>query len=89
MLRSAISIFVLTGAGFISPSYALTECEFIQRTINKLGARMAILRATIASTEDKLKQDSASAELSQYTADYRQAKKQFDKADCRDHWNTD
>ena len=76
-------IFVLLTSGSLLPSKALTECEFIERTINKLGARMAILRAKIASTKDQAKQDSASAQLSQYTIDYRQAKKQLEKANCQ------
>ena len=81
--------FALLTTGTIMPSHALTECEFIQRTINKLGSRMAILRLKIASTEDKTKQDLASAQLSQYTVDYRQAKRQQEKAHCQDSWMPD
>ena len=79
-------MFALLTTGSLLPSKALTECEFIERTINKLGARMTILRAKIASTEDQTKQDYASAQLSQYTVDYRQAKKQLEKANCQDDW---
>ena len=50
---------------------------------------MAILRATIASTEDKTKQDVASEQLSQYTDDYRKAKKQLEKANCQGNWVPD
>ena len=82
-------IFVLAATGSLLPSKALTECEFIERTINKLGARMAILRATIASTEDKTKQDDASKQLSQYTVDYRKAKKQLENANCQGNWVPD
>ena len=82
-------IFVLVTTGSLLPAKALTECEFIERTINKLGARMAILRAKIASTEDQTKQDSASAKLSKYTVDYRQAKKQIEKANCQGNWVPD
>ena len=90
MIKSALVIFVLlTSSGSLLPSKALTECEFIERTINKLGARMAILRAKIASTKDQAKQDSASAQLSQYTIDYRQAKKQLEKANCQGNWVPD
>lgn len=89
MKRSKILIFLSLITTFTLPSQALTECEFIHRTMNKLGARMAILRLTIASTEDKTKQDAASAQLSQYTLDYRQAKKQLEKADCQDRWIPD
>ena len=89
MIKSTLVIFVLLATGSLLPSKALTECEFIERTINKLGARIAILRATIASTEDKAKQDSASAQLRQYTVDYRQAKKQLDKANCQGNWVPD
>ena len=80
---------MLLATGFLLPSKALTECEFIERTINKLGSRMAILRATISSTKDKTKQDSASSQLSQYTVDYRQAKKQLEKANCQGSWAPD
>ena len=89
MIKSALVIFVLLTSGSLLPSKALTECEFIERTINKLGARMAILRAKIASTEDQTKQDSASAKLSKYTVDYRQAKKQLQKANCQGNWVPD
>ena len=82
-------VFVLATTGPLLPSKALTECEFIERTINKLGARMAILRAKIASTEDQTKQDSASAKLSKYTVDYRKAKKQHEKANCQGNWVPD
>tara|TARA_B100001057_G_scaffold447941_1_gene487828 strand:+ start:868 stop:1119 length:252 start_codon:yes stop_codon:yes gene_type:complete len=82
-------VFVLATTGPLLPSKALTECEFIERTINKLGARMAILRAKIASTEDQTKQDSASAKLSKYTVDYRKAKKQLEKANCQGNWVPD
>ena len=89
MIKSTLVIFVLMSTGFLLPAKALTECEFIERTINKLGTRMAILRAKIASTEDKTQQDSASAQLSQYTVDYRQAKKQLEKANCQGNWVPD
>ena len=71
------------------PANAMNECEFIIRTMNKLGARMSILRMTIASTDDKQKQDLASQQLEQYNADYRLAKKQFKKAQCGDTWSRD
>lgn len=71
------------------PVQAMNECEFIIRTMNKLGARMSILRMTIASTDDKQKQDLASQQLEQYNADYRLAKKQFKKAECGDTWSRD
>ena len=89
MIKSLLVIFVLVATGSLLPAKALTECEFIERTINKLGARMAILRAKISSTEDKTKQDSASAELSHYTVDDRQAKKQLEKANCQGNWMPD
>ena len=89
MIKSTLVIFVLLTTGTLLPSKALTECQFIERTINKLGARMAILRATIASTEDKTKQDVASEQLSQYTDDYRKAKKQLEKANCQGYWVPD
>lgn len=71
------------------PVQAMNECEFIIRTMNKLGSRMSVLRMTIASTDDKQKQDLASQQLEQYNADYRLAKKQFKKAQCGDTWSRD
>ena len=71
------------------PANAMNECEFIIRTMNKLGARMSVLRMTIASTDDKQQQDRASQQLEQYNADYRLAKKQFKKAECGDTWSRD
>ena len=71
------------------PANAMNECEFIIRTMNKLGSRMSVLRMTIASTDDKQQQDLASQQLEQYNADYRLAKKQFKKAECGDTWSRD
>ena len=71
------------------PVQAMNECGFIIRTMNKLGSRMSVLRMTIASTDDKQKQDLASQQLEQYNADYRLAKKQFKKAECGDTWSRD
>ena len=73
----------------VRPANAMHECEFIIRTMNKLGARMSVLRMTIASTDDKQQQDLASQQLEQYNADYRLAKKQFKKAECGDTWSRD
>ena len=71
------------------PANAMSECEFIIRTMNKLGSRMSMLRMTIASTDDKEKQDLACQQLDQYNSDYRLAKKQFSKANCGDTWSRD
>ena len=68
---------------------AMNECEFIIRTMNKLGSRMSVLRMMIASTDDKDKRDLASQQLDQYNVDYRLAKKQFKKANCGDTWSRD
>ena len=48
-----------------SPANSISECEFIIRTMNKLGARMSLLRLTIASTDDKETRDLASQQLEQ------------------------
>ena len=72
-----------------SPVNSISECEFIIRTMNKLGARMSLLRLTIASTDDKETRDLASQQLEQYNIDYRLAKKQFKKANCGDTWSRD
>ena len=72
-----------------SPANSISECEFIIRTMNKLGARMSLLRLTIASTDDKETRYLASQQLEQYNIDYRLAKKQFKKANCGDTWSRD
>ena len=81
------SLLLLLASG--GPANAMSECEFIIRTMNKLGSRMSVLRMTIASTDDKEKQDLASQQLDQYNSDYRLAKKQFSKANCGDTWSRD
>ena len=72
-----------------SAALALSECEFIKGTMNKLGSRMAILRHTIASNPDSVVVDRASAELSEYSKNYRIAKRQYKKAHCGDRWDRD
>ena len=72
-----------------SPANSISECEFIIRTMNKLGASMSLLRLTIASTDDKETRDLASQQLQQYNIDYRLAKKQFSKANCGEAWSRD
>ena len=72
------------------PAHAMTECEFIQRTMNKLGSRMSILRLRIASAHDPAVQDAASEQLRSDTDDYRLAKKQYEQSDCGDdRWSRD
>ena len=73
-----------------TPSYGLTECEFIQQTINKLGSRMSILRMTIATSGNQVVQEEASKQLRSDTNDYRLAKKQYERLDCGpDRWSRD
>ena len=73
-----------------TPSYGLTECEFIQQTINKLGSRMSILRMTIATSGNQVVQEEASKQLRSDTNDYRLAKKQYVRSDCGpDRWSRD
>ena len=73
-----------------TPSYALTECEFIQQTMNKLGSRMSILRMTIATSDNQIAQEEASKQLRSDTDDYRLAQKQYERSDCGpDRWSRD
>ena len=73
-----------------TPSYGLTECEFIQQTINKLGSRMSILRMTIATSDNQIAQEEDSNQLRSDTDDYRLAKKQYERSDCcPDRWSHD
>jgi len=65
-----------------TPSHALTECEFIQQTMNKLGSRMSILRMKIATSDNHIAQEEASKQLRSDTDDYRLAKKQYERSDC-------
>jgi len=83
--------FVALATGIMAtPSYGLTECEFIQQTINKLGSRMSILRMTIATSGNQVVQEEASKQLRSDTNDYRLAKKQYKRSDCGpDRWSRD
>ena len=73
--------------GIPSSTHAMTECEFIQRTMNKLGREMSINRALIASGPDQETEQKASERLSQQNKDYRLAKRQFQKARCENVWD--
>ena len=84
-----ISLVLLLAVTSGTSASAMDECEFITRTMNKLGSRMSVLRMTIASTDDEEKRDLASQQLDQYNADYRLAKKQYKKAGCGDNWSRD
>ena len=73
-----------------TPSSALTECEFIQQTMNKLGSRMSTLRMIIATSDNQIAQEEASNQLWSDTDDYRLAKKQYERSDCGpDRWSRD
>ena len=83
-------LVVLATSVLTTQSYALTECEFIQQTINKLGSRMSILRMTIATSGNQVVQEEASKQLRSDTNDYRLAKKQYERSDCGpDRWSRD
>ena len=84
-------LFVAFATSVIAPpSYALTECEFIQQTINKLGSRMSILRMKIATSDNQIAQEEASNQLRSDIDDYRLAKKQYERSDCgSDRWSRD
>jgi hypothetical protein len=87
--RHHIANLLLIGAGmgFSSTSLAMTECEFIKRTMNKLGREMSINRALIASGPDQETEQKASELLSQQNKDFRLAKRQYQKARCENVWD--
>ena len=87
--RPLVAILLLIGAGMglSTPSLSMTECEFIKRTMNKLGREMSINRALIASGLDEDMENKASELLSQQTKDYRLAKRQYKKARCENIWD--
>ena len=87
LIRISLGLLLAVTSG--TSASAMDECEFITRTMNKLGSRMSVLRMTIASTDDEEKRDLASQQLDQYNADYRLAKKQFKKAECGGTWSRD
>ena len=87
LIRISLGLLLAVTSG--TSASAMDECEFITRTMNKLGSRMSVLRMTIASTDDEEKRDLASQQLDQYNADYRLAKKQYKKAGCGDNWSRD
>lgn len=84
---TASLLLIGAGMGFSGSSVAMTECEFIKRTMNKLGREMSINRALIASGPDQETEQKASELLSQQNKDYRLAKRQYQKARCENIWD--
>ena len=91
LARTSIAIALLLGTGLElglpHASQSITECEFIKRTMNKLGRNMSINRSLIASRPSKEIEQKASEELAQQTKDYRLAKRQYEKAGCKSKWD--
>ena len=68
-------LVLIAGLSQVSSSaHALTDCDFIQLTMNKLGSRMSILRIRIASSDNPKDRSTASELLRSHTHDYRLAK---------------
>ncbi|WP_041426613.1 hypothetical protein [Synechococcus sp. CC9311] len=68
-------------------SQAMTECELLTRIMNKLGAKMSINRYVISSKKDENLIKQASNDLSEQTKNYRAAKEQYKKANCKSIWD--
>ena len=68
-------------------SQAMTECELLTRIMNNLGAKMSINRYVISSKKDEELIKEASDNLSEQTKNYRAAKNQYKKANCKSVWD--
>jgi hypothetical protein len=68
-------------------SQAMTECELLTRIMNNLGAKMSINRYVISSNKDEDLIKKASDDLSKQTKNYRSAKDQYKKANCKSVWD--
>ena len=68
-------------------SQAMTECELLTRVMNNLGAKMSINRYVISSKKDEALIKQASNDLSEQTKNYRAAKEQYKKANCKSIWD--
>ena len=68
-------------------SQAMTECELLTRIMNNLGAKMSINRYVISSKKDEDLIKQASDNLSEQTKNYRAAKNQYEKANCKSVWD--
>ena len=87
-MKSLIAIALLTISGLHPPqSQAMTECELLTRVMNNLGAKMSINRYVISSKDDKDLIEQASKDLSEQTKNYRNAKEQYKKANCKSIWD--
>ena len=68
-------------------SQAMTECELLTRVMNNLGAKMSINRYVISSKKDEELIKQAIDNLSEQTKNYRAAKDQYKKANCKSIWD--
>ena len=68
-------------------SQATTECELLTRIMNSLGSRMSINRYIISSKGDSEAAKKASDDLSEQNKNYRKAKAQYKKANCKNVWD--
>ncbi|QNI89124.1 hypothetical protein SynROS8604_02496 [Synechococcus sp. ROS8604] len=55
--------------------------------MNNLGAKISINRYIISSKDDKGLIEQASKDLSEQTKNYRNAKEQYKKANCKSIWD--
>jgi hypothetical protein len=87
-MKSLTAIALLTISSLHPPqSQAMTECELLTRVMNNLGAKMSINRYIISSKDDKDLIEQASKDLSEQTKNYRNAKEQYKKANCKSIWD--
>ena len=87
-MKSLTAIALLTISSLHPPqSQAMTECELLTRVMNNLGAKMSINRYVISSKDDKDLIEQARRDLSEQTKNYRNAKEQYKKANCKSIWD--
>ena len=87
-MKSLTAIALLTISSiYPQQSQAMTECELLTRIMNNLGAKMSINRYVISSKKDEELIKQASDNLSEQTKNYRAAKNQYKKANCKSVWD--
>jgi hypothetical protein len=84
--QTAIALLTISSIHTLQ-SQAMTECELLMRIMNNLGAKMSINRYVISSKKDEELVKQASDNLSEQTKNYRAAKDQYKKANCKSVWD--
>lgn len=84
IVRFLIIIYLFSGClGPTTAFAAVTECNLIQKSIDKLGKEMSVQRTIISSNLNPESVSKATSALKMTKHDYNLAQKAFKKAKCR------